>query len=83
MNEQKLQKSIDSFRGISTDRNPIVESNRDPLQLCKYPPGLDFTKTVSGTEYTVRSRFNPATSECLLEIISRAVLGDPNLRLED
>ena len=50
---------------------PLVDTGREPLPLSKYPDDLDFSKTVGGTIYVVKSRFNPQANESLLRIILR------------
>ena len=50
---------------------PLVVTGRAPLPLMKYPKDLDFTKTISGTTYTVKSHFKPNASESLFHIILR------------
>ena len=50
---------------------PLVDTGRKPLPLSKYPDDLDFNKTISGTTYVVKSRFNPQANESLLRIILR------------
>ena len=41
------------------------------IELKKYPDDLDFTKTVGGTTYIIKSHFNPQATECLLRIVLR------------
>ncbi len=41
------------------------------IAVKKYPDDLDFTKTVGGTTYIVKSHFNPQATESLLRIVLR------------
>ena len=50
---------------------PLVDTGREPLPLSKYPDDLDFSKTIGGTTYVVKSHFNPQANESLLRIILR------------
>ena len=80
MIEERIQAVIDKYEDISFECEPIIDTGREQIPLVKCPPDLDFVKTIGGTTYTVRSHFNPDADECLLQIVSRLMFGDPNLR---
>lgn len=50
---------------------PLVDTGRERLPVEKTPKDLDFTKTVGGTTYTVKSHFDPQAHESMLCIILR------------
>ena len=80
MIEEKVQAILDKYKDVSLEREPIIDTGREQIPLMKCPSDLDFTKTISGTVYTVRSHFNPNADECLLQIVNRLMFGDKNLR---
>ena len=66
-----LEESKWQARGVNY--KPLVEIGRRPLHLEKTPNDLDFSKTIGGTIYVVKSGFNKSARECLLKIIARWV----------
>jgi hypothetical protein len=48
-----------------------AQDNTNPLAPTKYPKDLDFTKTIGGTTYVVKSRFDKSAGECLTGIVMR------------
>ena len=55
----------------SSKYKSLVDTGREPLPLSKHPKGLDFSKTIGNTTYTVKSHFNRDASESLLGIVLR------------
>ena len=49
------------------------------IELKKYPEDLDFTKTVGGTTYIVKSHFNPQAKESMLRITLRWLANGTNI----
>ena len=80
MTEEKIQAFLEKFKDVPLEREPIIDTGREPLPLERMPADLDFVKVIGGTTYTVRSHFNPDAEEDLLQIICRLMYGDPNLR---
>ncbi len=60
-----------NWREYARSHRPIVHTGRKMIELKKYPDDLDFTKTVGGTTYIIKSHFNPQATECLLRIVLR------------
>ena len=60
-----------NWREHAASYKPLVETGRKMIPLEKYPKNLDFTKTVGGTTYVVKSHFNPNAGESMLRIILR------------
>ncbi len=81
MDDKKLQPIINSYNlSLESKTAPLIETGRKNYPLAWFPEGLDFTKTIGGTTYSVRSYFNPKAGECLYAKVNRLILGDPNLR---
>ena len=55
----------------SSNYKPLIDTGREPLPLSKHPKGLDFSKTIGNTTYTVKSHFNRNANESLLGIVLR------------
>ena len=84
MKIEKIIKALsEEYKDVSLEREPIVDTGREPLSLEKCPADLDFVKVVGGTTYTIRSHFNPNADECLFQIVNRLMFGDPNLQERD
>ena len=56
-----------------------VQLQRERIAIEKHPAGLDFTKTVNGTTYTVKSHFNSTAAECLFVKVCRLLKENKNL----
>jgi len=69
MLDKEIEKRLAEYPKYS--RKPLIETDRKPLPLMKYPKDLDFSKTVGNTTYVVKSHFNKNANESLLLIISR------------
>ena len=63
----------DDWHEYAASYKPLIDTNRTRLPLSKYPKNLDFTKTIGGTTYLVKSHFNPSANESLLRIIMRRI----------
>ncbi len=50
---------------------PLVNTGRKAIPLKKYPDNLDFTKSVGGTTYIIKSHFKPQGRETMFCIVSR------------
>lgn len=61
----------DSWKEHAVSYKPLVDTGRERLPLEKNPRDLDFTKTLGGTTYTIKSHFNPQAHESILRIILR------------
>ena len=83
MTDEKIQAILDEYKDVPRERPPLIDTGRKKFPLSKFPPGLDFSKTIGNTTYTVRSYFNPKASECLYAKINRLMFGDPNLQEYD
>lgn len=59
------------WREHAAAHNPLVDTGRERLPLMKYPKDLDFTKTIGGTTYTIKSYFDPQANESILRIVLR------------
>jgi len=59
------------WESYAAEYTPLIDTGRKPLHLSKYPKGLDFSKTIGNTTYTVKSRFNRSANESLLGIVLR------------
>jgi hypothetical protein len=68
-----------NWREYADNYKPLVDTGRKPLPLEKYPKSLDFSTTIGGTSYTVKSHFNPQANESLLCIILRWVENNTNI----
>ncbi len=60
-----------NWREYARSQKPLVDTGRKLIAVKKYPDDLDFTKTVGGTTYIVKSHFNPQANESLLRIVLR------------
>jgi hypothetical protein len=63
--------NANNWHEIADRYRPLVDTGRKRIELKKYPEDLDFTKTVGGTTYVVKSHFNPQARESLLRIVCR------------
>ncbi|MBE6638105.1 MAG: hypothetical protein E7616_01425 [Ruminococcaceae bacterium] len=52
-------------------RPAIIDTGREPKDLCRIPRDADFTEKDGHTEYEVVGHFNPDAEEYLLDIIVR------------
>lgn len=52
-------------------RKPIVDTGREPKNLCRIPTDADFVMKDGNTEYEVVGHFNPDAEEYLLSTIIR------------
>ena len=77
MDDKEMQDILDEYSDVDWDYEPIIETGREPLPLYRFPADLDFVKTIGGTTYTVRSRFDQNADECLFGKINRLLFGDP------
>ena len=69
----------ENWREREDGYKPLVDTGRELLPLENHPKDLDFSKTVSGTSYVVRSRFNPSARETLLGIVIRWFTNDTDV----
>ena len=60
-----------NWREYADGYKSLVNTGREPLPLSKHPKGLDFSKTIGNTTYTVKSHFNRDANESLLGIVLR------------
>jgi hypothetical protein len=63
--------SDNNWRDYTASYKPLIDTGRKPIPLMKYPDNLDFSKTIGGTTYEVRSHFHKDTNESLLGIVLR------------
>ena len=83
MTDERLQEIMDHYKDVPREYKPIIETGRKALPLSKFPQDLDFSKTIGGTTYIVKSHFNKDARECLFAKTLRLLFGDPNLRDDD
>ena len=67
------------WREYKKSNKSLVDTGRERLHLEKYPKDLDFSKTIGGTTYTVKSHFNPNADETLLGIVLRWMDSDTDV----
>jgi len=60
-----------NWQEYADNYKPLVATGRAALPLSKHPNDLDFSKSISGTTYTVKSHFDKTANESLLCIILR------------
>jgi len=53
------------------NRKAIIDTGREPKNLCRIPKDVDFTEKDGHTEYEVVGHFNPDGEEYLLNTIIR------------
>jgi len=58
---------------------PLIDTKRRLTPLSKYPEDLDFTKTIGGTTYVVKSHFNPNANESILRTVLRLMDNDTDI----
>ena len=63
----------------AADMADILFSERKRIAVERYPQNLDFTKTINGTTYAVKSHFHKDAAECLLAKICRLLNDNTNL----
>jgi hypothetical protein len=80
MQDSKIRAITDNYSDVPMERKRLIDTGRKPLPLVRFPTDLDFSKTIGGTTYTVRSHFNRDAGECLFAKVNRLMLGDPDLR---
>jgi hypothetical protein len=68
-----------NWREHANNYRPLVNTGREMIELKKRPDDLDYTKTIGGTTYVVKSHFNPQASESMLRIILRWMDDDTNV----
>lgn len=54
-------------------RNAVIDTGREPKELCRIPTDADFTQKDGNTEYEVVGHFNPEADEYLINVIIRAL----------
>ena len=65
--------------GMNEQEYAAVRAERKRIHIEKRPQDLDFTKTVNGTTYTVKSHFNTDAAECLFVKVCRLLKDSNNL----
>ena len=78
MISKEIQTMINNYHDFADEYKPLVDTGRKYCQLQKYPDGLDFSKSIGGTTYIVKSYFNQNAGECLLVKIHRLLDGNSN-----
>lgn len=68
-----------NWKEYAKNRKLQLNTGREPLPLMKHPKDLDFSKTVGGTTYVVKSHFNKNANDSLLTIILRLCTDGKNL----
>ena len=53
------------------NRKAIIDTGREPKNLCRIPKDVDFTEKDGHTEYEVVGHFNPDGEEYLLNTVVR------------
>ena len=66
----KLEKQRPELEKIYR-RAPVIDTGREPKDLCRIPADADFTATDGNTEYEVTGHFNPEGDEYLLGAVIR------------
>jgi hypothetical protein len=70
-----------NWRDYADNYKPLVNTDRKLLPLSKSPKDLDFTKTIGGTNYVVKSHFDPNANESLLDIVLRWIDSDAEIHI--
>jgi len=68
-----------NWREHAASFKPLVNTGRKMMELKKYPEDLDFSKTIGGTTYVVKSHFNPQASESMFRTILRWMDNNANI----
>ena len=67
------------WRDYPDSYKPLVDTGRETIPLHKYPNDLDFSKTIGGTTYVVKSHFSPQANESILRIVLRWIDSNTNV----
>jgi len=76
--DKELQAAREIYEAAERAYVPLIDTGRKPIPLERFPKDLNFTETIGGTTYTVRSFFNPNAEESIIATICRMVMGDKN-----